>query len=387
MRQRRRILVVDDEPGMLRAVRRILGKGYDVSCANSPREALAQLEDFRPDLAILDIRMPDVDGFELMAKIKRESDGNEAGGGADVILMTGSVTEFDQKLIRAIRERAFYFIQKPFDRGVLLALVERCLELRRLSQENRRHARRLEAELDQARRFQQSLLPEPLATFGSVAIEARYEPCDELSGDLYSYARAPDGSVAFLVADVSGHGASAAMLTGFAKSAFHSSWAEAFDPGVVASSLAAGIRGLQSSRFITLFCGRLDTAAGRLDYVNAGHPAALLRTADDGVRRLESTSMILSPALPAQQHQTSNVPFGEGDLLLVYSDGVIEASNDEGELGIDRLEQVVRTAPARGCLDAVVELVRAHTRGRRLDDDVTLLGVEHRAPARSTERG
>src|SRR6185436_13814402 len=103
-----RILVVDDEPGMLRAVMRVLSPRHQVVAVATPSEALALLSTFEPDLAILDVRMPEMDGFELTARLKSERPD------LDVILMTGSLSELDAKLVRAIRENAFYFIQKPF---------------------------------------------------------------------------------------------------------------------------------------------------------------------------------------------------------------------------------------------------------------------------------
>src|SRR5690242_21135142 len=97
----------------------------------------------------------------------------------DVIFMTGSIHELDAKLIRAIRKDAFYFLQKPFDRGVLLSLVDRCLELKRLDHSNREHLLRMERELRDARAFQQSMLAPRLATVGGISISARYIPCSE----------------------------------------------------------------------------------------------------------------------------------------------------------------------------------------------------------------
>lgn len=116
-----RILVVDDEAGMLRSVGRVLGKDYNLSSARSPREAVEVARTFKPDLAILDIQMPEMDGFQLMEELRA------LDPEVDVIFMTGSIHEIDAKLIKAIRKDAFYFLQKPFDRGVLLTLVERCL--------------------------------------------------------------------------------------------------------------------------------------------------------------------------------------------------------------------------------------------------------------------
>lgn len=174
--KRSRILVVDDEPGMLRAIERVLGEAHHVLGTESPQGAASLAIDFKPELAILDIRMPALDGFELMARLKTHQPE------LDVILMTGSLEDQDEKLIRAIRSRAYYFIQKPFDREVLRTLVERCLELRRHREENRRHLLRLETELAEARVFQQGLLPAGDAIIGGLEICCRYTPCSELGG-------------------------------------------------------------------------------------------------------------------------------------------------------------------------------------------------------------
>jgi len=101
--------------------------------------------------------------------------------------MTGSVRELDAQLTRALREKAFYFLQKPFDREVLQTLVGRCLDLRRLEKENQRHLKRLEQELAEARAFQQSMLPPEQGWVGGISIAARYQPSAELGGDFYDY--------------------------------------------------------------------------------------------------------------------------------------------------------------------------------------------------------
>src|SRR5262245_51944780 len=123
---------------MLRAVERVLAPRHPVVTAGSGTRALEELAAADFDLAILDVHMPGMDGFELLGRLRA------ARPGLDVIFMTGVVHELDEPLVRSIRERAFYFIQKPFERELLLALVERCLELRRLQAENRSHVSRLE---------------------------------------------------------------------------------------------------------------------------------------------------------------------------------------------------------------------------------------------------
>src|SRR5262245_24439496 len=199
---------------MLRSVERVLAPEHDVRGARSAQQGLEVAREFQPDLALLDVRMPDRDGFALMAELKAEQPG------LDVILMTGSVHDPDSRLIRAIRERAFYFLYKPFDRDVLRTLVERCLELRRLTDENRRSMEHMASELEAARSFQRSLLPASELRVGPFQVTARYLPSAELGGDFYDVADAGDGDLAVLVGDVQGHGASAAMLTASLKLAF-----------------------------------------------------------------------------------------------------------------------------------------------------------------------
>src|SRR5258705_8753820 len=108
--------------------------------------------------------MPELDGFEVMTRLKAHIPE------LDIILMTGSLDDLDEKLIRALRSPAFYFIQKPFDREVLRTLVERCLELRWRRMEHRRNLDRLETEMAEAHAFQQSLLPAPEGIVNRLAI-------------------------------------------------------------------------------------------------------------------------------------------------------------------------------------------------------------------------
>ena len=124
------ILVVDDDPGMLRAVSRILSRRqHRVTCVDSGAAALERAKTTHFDLAIVDVRLPEMNGFDVTRALKKDA------ADIDVIIMTGNAEEPDENLLRAIDEGAFYFIQKPFDRRVMLALVNRCLELRRLREE------------------------------------------------------------------------------------------------------------------------------------------------------------------------------------------------------------------------------------------------------------
>ncbi len=364
-----RILVVDDEPGIIRAVDRVLGAAHQVSGTSSSRAALSYAERMNPDLAILDIRMPELDGFELMTQLKARFPD------LDVILMTGSIEDLDEKLVRALRSPAFYFIQKPFDRDVLLTLVERCLELRWRREDHQRNLNRLEMEMAEARAFQQSLLPEREAILNGLSICCRYLPSVQLGGDLYDYVDAGSGRTALLIADVSGHGVSAAMLTGVVKSAFRASIADGYDPDAVVRRVWNGLSAFRPDRFVTLFSALVAPAERRLAYVNAGHPSVLLWNVAGKRKWLEGGGPLVSPALPASTWDVHTVPIEDGDQLLLYTDGVSEVLADTSDGSRTRIERLVQRHGRHGMqlLDGIVGAVRDELAGTHQADDLTLL--------------
>jgi phosphoserine phosphatase RsbU/P len=366
--RRARILVVDDEPGMLRAVERVLSQDHDVLGTRLSREALSLANEFHPQLAIVDIRMPDLDGFELMAQLKARFPA------LDVILMTGSVDDVDEKLVRAIRSPAFYFIQKPFDREVLRTLVERCVELRDRREDHRRNVMRLETEMAEARAFQQSLLPRREAIVNRVAVCCRYTPCSALGGDLYDYAAAPAGQTALLIADVSGHGVSAAMLTGVVKSAFHASHVDGFDPVEVVQRVSTGLAAFSPDRFVTLIAALVSAETRQLRYVNAGHPPMILWGNGDP-QWLESTGPLVSPVLTGATWDAPVVPINDNDRVLLYTDGVWELLADENGRAEERFTAAIDRASQGGAplLDSILEEIHHELRGGLQPDDLTLL--------------
>jgi phosphoserine phosphatase RsbU/P len=378
-----RILVVDDEPGMLRAVERVLSDDHHVIGTRLSREALSLADEFQPELAIVDIRMPDLDGFELMAELKVRHPA------LDVILMTGSVDDLDEKLVRAIRSAAFYFIQKPFDREVLRTLVERCVELRWRREDHRQNLKRLETEMAEARAFQQSLLPEREQLVNRVSVSCRYTPCSALGGDLYDYASATPERTALLIADVSGHGVSAAMLTGIVKSGFHASHVDGFDPVAVVQRVSMGLAAFSPDRFVTLIAALVSPEERQLQYVNAGHPPIVLWGRAREPLWLGSTGPLVSPVLRASTWDAQIVPMNEGDHLLLYTDGIWETLADEDGRAEQRFMSAIDRAPEGGAalLDTILADVHHELAGRLQADDLTLLTASLVGPLRRTSTG
>lgn len=364
------LLVVDDDPAMLRSTERVLASRYEVLACRRPSEALELGPAFEPDLAVLDIRMSDMDGFELASRLR------QACPGIDVIFMTGIVHELDAQLIRSIREKAFYFIQKPFDRDVLLTLVERCLEVRRLAALNAAHTARLEAELSEARAFQASILPPGDETLQRVSIAARHSPCEAMSGDFFDWVDAGRGKVTVMLADVSGHGVSAAMLVGIVKAAFRASRVDHFEPRLVARRIHNAIKPFDAGRFVTLFCARIARDDRTLEYVNCGHPKPLLWDGERRLTELQLSGPMISPAFPDMDWEPYKVEVHPGDGVLVYTDGLTETRDPDDEMfGRQRLLDLVGASQATGraLLDEIMAAIARFAGARPADDDRTLL--------------
>jgi len=370
---RHRILVVDDDAGLRRTLERILQPSYAVEAVAGAGEALARVDAADFDLALLDVRLKDGDGYTLCKAVR------ERRPRMDVILITGSISEPDEKLFRSLEEGAFYFLFKPFDRRVLLALVERCLRLQRERLAKERYAEELAADLEKARLFQQSLVPrEPVAGAGW-RVEGRLLTCDALGGDFY-LAQGTEQGVVLAVCDVVGHGVRAAMYAGMLRSSLTAALRRGVDPDRVSRELLANIDFLEAATCATMIYALL-LPDGRLRAFNAGHPPLLLlRAGSPEIEQLPSTGPLLNRIFRDRPLPAQEIAMVPGDRLLALTDGAFEArSPADQELGLDRLGEAfiaLRDRPAEETLDALLDLVRAHGAGRPIADDVTLVLVE-----------
>jgi len=236
---------------------------------------------------------------------------------------------------------------------------------------------RVAQELRIAAQMQQALLPPAQCDMPRAELAAISTPCRDVGGDLFDYVSRADGGLSFAVADVAGKGTSAALLTAVVQGLFAAEADAADGPADVVRRINRGLcRRAVASRFVTAFYGQL-MADGTLRYCNAGHnPPFLIRS--DRVSRLESGGTVLG-LFDSGSFDTGIEAVGRDDVLLMFSDGVTEAENPQGEeFGDDRLAACLdgaRGRPAGAVLDAVQRELAAFCGTAAARDDVTLMVV------------
>jgi hypothetical protein len=211
-------------------------------------------------------------------------------------------------------------------------------------------------------------------------LEGRLLSCDALGGDLY-LAHAGDDGLVWAVGDVVGHGVGAALYAGMLRSTLDAARRRSPEPREMIGELLDGIDFFEAAKYATLFYGLL-LPDGELRYVNAGHPPALWQH-DGKIDPLPATGFFLSTAFRNHPHAPGKISMQPSSRLLVYTDGASEAcgADDQefGPAGLAAALAQVRDLPLTDALDGMLDLIRAHSAGRPLDDDVTLLLIERTA--------
>lgn len=242
--------------------------------------------------------------------------------------------------------------------------------------------RRIEGQLDVAREVQASLLPKrppEIPGFETVAVNI---PTIHVSGDCYDYIPLPGGRVGLVVADVAGNGVPAALTMASFCAALRTQLRHNTDlPEAISVVNAFLVDTLGPAEFVTAFCASLDPADGRLTYVNCGHNPPLLIRAGRPTEELGIGGALLGfPGVG--EYQAGEVRLTGGDLLALYTDGVVEALGAGGEqFGVERLESVLRAGRARPVAETAREIIhatRAFTGSEHFEDDVTLLLLRQR---------
>ena len=374
-----KILVVDDEPTNIRLLQtRSKAEGYTVLTATNGQEALEQVKTGSPDLILLDVMMPKMDGFEVCRRVRAD----EATQFLPIVMVTALRETQDR--IRALEVGADDFISKPFDNTELLARVRSLLRIKQYQDELAAHNARLEEELQMAREVQNSLMPQGVTDLSGFRIVSRYTPEINVGGDFFDLWEVEGGRLGVFISDVMGHGVSAAFITVFIKTILEEIRTRIDIPGDLLEALNARFNKMISSQFIfaTVFCAVIDLSNQTLQCANAGHPFPFLIRRRQGVCEPIGNQFIGKGLgfLPYATYETFHTPFDPLDGLFLYTDGVYELQNAQGEeFSPERLQEVLveQTAqPAAVLIDSVLHAINQFRDGRPSDDDITVIAVD-----------
>lgn len=260
---------------------------------------------------------------------------------------------------------------EPYGFAVLLACLGYVAAHRTLQRD--REYSELQQELDLARRIQLSILPSSFPESQSFRVAAKYVPMTSVAGDLYDFLIADDERAGLLIADVSGHGVPAALIASMVKMAATSQRAQAADPAALLRGMNAALCGNTQGQYVTAAYVYLDAEANAMHYSAAGHPAMLLLR-DGAVTEIAENGMLLA-AVETATYDSKTLPLNTGDRLLLYTDGIVEARNNAGQLfGEKALSAALRDSSHLSPAETVDHLLAAVQRwARSQDDDLTVL--------------
>jgi serine phosphatase RsbU (regulator of sigma subunit) len=368
-----RVLVVDDDAAINRLLCvRLERAGYTTRSAEDGSSALAALEAEPADLLFLDVAMPDMDGMEVLERIRARA--------LDVAVIMTTAYGSEQVAIDALRRGADDYLRKPFEPAEFQAVLQRTAQRLQLSRENAalraevdNKRRLLEAELARAMVVQAELLPGDVPELPGWTLAARCIPARQVGGDFYDWQQPAPGVLNLTLGDVMGKGMPAALLMATVRAVLRAVVRRS-RPAVAMQRVAAGLYDdlARSSSFVTLYLSQLDLQSGRLSYVDAGHGYGRVLRASGEVVRLAGRGLPIG-VLPDERYQEGSVTVERGDALVLCSDGFAEMLDPRFTLD----EHLARHVPGRAGAEEILNGLLSLVDRAGQPDDITVLVARH----------
>ena len=381
-----RIAVVDDNKDSLKVLSLLLTtNGYDVLEISSGPEAKEILShpEGKVDLIILDILMPEVDGFQVCESLKA----NPETANIPVIFL--SALDQDDEKVRGLQLGGVDYLTRPFSKKELLARLDRHLHaqkkeenLRRTNRDLEIRERVLQAELAAAAKIQEALLPEKNLTFEGLNTSWSFIPCASVAGDLLNVCELNERYVQAYIIDVSGHGTSAALVTATLAEALRQLSLEvAINPSAVLRELNEDFIFERFEKYFSAIYIILDRQTGKLSFANAGHPSGVVFNRDQRFELIENTGAIIG-LKPSNEFETQVIQLSPGDRIFLYTDGLVECENQSGtSFGEEQLHKFLMSHQAAAIEEITqdIENTLKQFRGSEtFEDDVSILAVEYK---------
>jgi len=368
-----RALIVDDQQDILEALHLLLkNEGYETELVNSPRAVIESLKVRNFDLLLMDLNYArdttsGQEGLDLVARVQ------EIDKTLPIIVMTawGTVPLAVETMRRGVRD----FVQKPWENAQLVAKLNAQVQWSRTERERQR---REQIEMEDARDIERRLLPGEIPQLSGYEISGSWQPASMVGGDYFDVLTLGDQRAGICIADVVGKGVPAALLMSNLQAALRAAGPENLPTNKLAAKLNQSIsQHLAEGKFITFFYGVLDGPDKTLTYTNAGHNPPVLMHADGSHSRLEQGGAALG-LFENWNFESGSANLKSGDRLVLYTDGLTEATNAQGEeYGETRLLELIREnrGGSGSELHAKITQDVNDFSGGTLNDDATLIVV------------
>ena len=359
-------------------------EGYDVGQAVDGRDGLAKAKEFAPELILSDYEMPEMDGPTLCRALKADPDLRPIP-----VLMLTTLGATESKVL-GLDAGADDYMQKPQSPQEVQEVFARIRAQLRIADLRHELAQRnalletmqakLTLELNLARKVQLGLMPKPPSPRGHLRIAVTYDSANALGGDVYDFVSLDDTRLGVLMADISGHGVNAALLSGMVKTLAAPLTGSDAAPGDVLAGLdTAAEQYFPEGFFCTAFYLRIDESTGTFDYAGVGHPAAIV-VGPNGTRLLESEPGLLGIGMAAGTPTLSG-ELTPGESLLLYTDGLPDAMDPRDKaFGQDRIQALLeehRDDDPAAILETLKAAVTDHVDPGQPHDDINLILVRN----------
>jgi len=368
------ILLVDDNPTNLQVLFQTLeGVGCKLLIAKNGEMALSIAGKALPDLILLDIMMPDIDGYEVCRQLKT----NRATSGIPVIFLSALGDTEDK--VKGLQLGAVDYITKPFQPDEVIARVNTHLTIHRLKREVESQKDQLEHELEVVSQVQRKLLPKQLPAIEGFKLGVHYETSRYAGGDYYDIIELPDNCWGFLMADAEGHSAPAAVLMAMTCALFRSYPGSAADPAAVIHYLNEHLCKVADPSFMTALYAFYDANAHTMRISRAGHPLPMVfRNSDQKAIEFPNPGVYPLGIEPYEiEIPVTDIKLEPGDRFLIYTDGLTERFDVEGQTyGEERLLTLLATDSAhdpQGVIKTIMADVEQFAGQLPADDDQALL--------------
>jgi sigma-B regulation protein RsbU (phosphoserine phosphatase) len=368
-----KILLVDDNPTNLQVLFQTLeGRDYNLLVAKNGEMALSIARKALPNLILLDIMMPGIDGYEVCRQLKADPSTQEI----PVIFLSALGDTKDK--VQGLDLGAVDYVTKPFQPDEVIARVNTHLTIYGLKREIQAQRDEAEHELRVVQEEQLKLLPDKPPQIDGLNLSVHYETSRYAGGDYYDIIKLPDNQWGFMMADAAGHSTRAAVLVAMTCTLLRSYPEAPTDPAKVMNRMNEHLCDLSHNTFITALYAVYDTNTRKLRMARAGHPPPLLFRPEDG----KAIELPCKGVWPMAVDPYDEVPLVEtslqpGDRLMLYTDGITEACSPEGEYyEIERLcEQfaIKNDDDPQKIITSVIEHVKDFTGGLPAQDDKAVL--------------